>query len=136
MDEQEYQKRKQDILSPIFVNKEQALELRERNLYHRERELEKTKITNKELRILTENPDVQIGDMMREFESKHHPSKEIKEYLAKLWVYFSEESIKRFTSQYELYLQKEDKNTKKIKFYQDKINLLKSTETTNSEVKE
>lgn len=121
MDKKEFEEKKKEILKPIFLSKEEGLDLREKDLKKREKYCKGLEIINKQLKEICDNADVQMGNMIREFELRNPPSKETKDYVTKLWEYMCKESLKIFSSSYENYREFEDKKANSIKKYKDKI---------------
>lgn len=115
------QKLKREILNSIFITREELLDIREKKLGDNEKRFKHLEIILNQLKEHTDNADVIISDMFREFELKNPCSREIKDYLTKLWEFMCAESIKRFSSAYEDFRRIEERKVKSIKKYRDKI---------------
>ncbi len=122
MEEKTFEEKKQEVLAPIFITKEEALKAREEHISHKEKEFKHIEIILKQLKEKTDSSDIIISDLFREYESKNPCSMETKNYNTGLWEYVSSESLKRFSSAYENYRKIEEKKTKAIKRYRDKVN--------------
>jgi len=121
MEQAIFEERKKEILSKIFLTPEQALERKTEELKAKEKELESKEIILKQLKENTDNADMIIGDLFREFENKNPCSKETKDYNTRLWQFMSSEAIKRFSSAYEIYRKIEENKVKTIQKYKEKV---------------
>ncbi len=114
MKKQEFEKRKQEILEPLFLNKEQALFLREKNLQAKEKEYKVIEKINQELKLALNQIISKVGHIIRDFELRNPPTDETKNYLNKLWDEFCKEIPRRFSSDMETREEKRIKLDKKI----------------------
>lgn len=130
MTEEQYEEKKQEALTPIFVTGEKSLEFQKQEFEKEKIEFTGLKKINSELTEKIQNLDKELGEIFRDFEKANIPTQEVKQYMGEFWDYLCKILPERLESKTLRKKIEKRKKEQKIKNYQKKLKELKSTVST------